>query len=52
MANKRTVTMWPPRGGKPIEVMPDQVGTMLRRGWVEKKPAAALKAKKEPGDAA
>jgi len=33
MADKGTVTMWPPSGGEPVEVLPSQAATMKGRGW-------------------
>ena len=43
MADKDTVTMYPPRGkGEPVEVPKGNVETMKNRGWTEAptKPAA------------
>lgn len=34
------IKMWPPNGGDPVGVLPQNVETMRRRGWKEIPPEA------------
>ena len=45
MADKPTVTMYPPSGGSPVEVVAHEVTTMTGRGWSDKPPRKTKPAK-------
>lgn len=49
----KSVEMYPPKGGAPVKVLPSQVETMTRRGWVldQPKPSKKSRARKVAADA-